>query len=289
MIKDIFYELNNREILYIIVGIIIILYLLIENSTRKNTLIIFKTLINLSIYYIFPILIFIVIPTIIFSNTILWENRFLKYIIVENLILISSTFKNNNKILHIKDLINSFINWDYILAYIIGTYVFSFIFEIKIFVISIIIAFIHLLYKFAEKQNNEFLGVFKCLNSIINLIGYVFGFYCFIKCIKIAIMNISDIKNISTWIIFLIPCIYSILYIFIYYCLIITNIFQTIKNIIKNKPLKKTLMILKVCKMNLYNITRFNRNLGFNKLKFNMTDNEFEKMLKNFISKTEEN
>lgn len=281
---EIINEINNRERIHLIIGLILIITLFVLPKTRKTIITplksISKIIFNLSI---FPIIYYTLI-TIAFTKLPFWETGFLKYIIFEIIYCIITTILLGSKQdINKKDFIKNCFNIGFLFTFFIGSYTLNINLELLFFIIIIIYNLLQMVCyagtkQGTEQEKNRYKKISKFLEKIMTFVCV-----CFLTKLCIVIYNnLDDVIKMRFWIIYLIPSIYSLFILPLYYIRSYIDIFKLLSDYKSNKIITKWFKIFIACKFNIKKIitVRFDCKRIF----ASKDENDFKELLKNLKS-----
>lgn len=208
--------LSTREWATLIWGCIFMLYVLCHREIRKslwNVIVIFFDKKLRILWEI--ILLYVLTITIVFCYLPIWENIYIKDIIIwflfSGLIYCMNAVSSEADETYIKKILKDNLKFTMILEFFMSTFTFNIWIELAIIPVITIITVMNVI---AEKKE-EYKSVHKLLDSILAIAG----FWIFYETIKIGINEYKQLNIINTLVSFMIPIVYLILIIPLEYLL----------------------------------------------------------------------
>lgn len=208
--------LSTREWATIIWGCIFMLYVLCHREIRKslwNVIVIFFDKKLRILWEI--ILIYVLTITMVFCYLPIWENIYIKDIIIwflfSGLIYCMNAVSSEADETYIKKILKDNLKFTMILEFFMSTFTFNIWIELAIIPVITIITVMNVI---AERKE-EYKSVHKLLDSILAIAG----FWIFYETIKIGINEYKQLNIINTLVSFMIPIVYLILIIPLEYIL----------------------------------------------------------------------
>jgi hypothetical protein len=208
--------LSTREWATLIWGCIFMLYVLCHREIRKslwNVIVIFFGKKLRILWEI--ILLYVLTITIVFCYLPIWENIYIKDIIIwflfSGLIYCMNAVSSEADETYIKKILKENLKFTMILEFFMSTFTFNIWIELAIIPVITIITVMNVI---AEKKE-EYKSVHKLLDSILAIAG----FWIFYETIKIGINEYKQLNIINTLVSFMIPIVYLILIIPLEYIL----------------------------------------------------------------------
>ena len=208
--------LSTREWATLIWGCIFMLYVLCHREIRKslwNVIVIFFDKKLRILWEI--ILLYVLTITIVFCYLPIWENIYIKDIIIwflfSGLIYCMNAVSSEADETYIKKILKDNLKFTMILEFFMSTFTFNIWIELAIIPVITIITVMNVI---AEKKE-EYKSVHKLLDSILAIAG----FWIFYETIKIGINEYKQLNIINTLVSFMIPIVYLILIIPLEYIL----------------------------------------------------------------------
>ena len=215
--RHLFYQiLSTREWATLIWGCIFMLYVLCHREIRKslwNVIVIFFDKKLRILWEI--ILLYVLTITMVFCYLPIWENIYIKDIIIwflfSGLIYCMNAVSSEADETYIKKILKDNLKFTMILEFFMSTFTFNIWIELAIIPVITIITVMNVI---AEKKE-EYKSVHKLLDSILAIAG----FWIFYETIKIGINEYKQLNIINTLVSFMIPIVYLILIIPLEYIL----------------------------------------------------------------------
>ena len=208
--------LSTREWATLIWGCIFMLYVLCHREIRKslwNVIVIFFDKKLRILWEI--ILLYVLTITIVSCYLPIWENIYIKDIIIwflfSGLIYCMNAVSSEADETYIKKILKDNLKFTMILEFFMSTFTFSIWIELAIIPVITIITVMNVI---AERKE-EYKSVHKLLDSVLAITG----FWIFYETIKIGINEYKQLNIINTLVSFMIPIVYLILIIPLEYIL----------------------------------------------------------------------
>ena len=208
--------LSTREWATLIWGCIFMLYVLCHREIRKslwNVIVIFFDKKLRILWEI--ILLYVLTITMVFCYLPIWENIYIKDIIIwflfSGLIYCMNAVSSEADETYIKKILKDNLKFTMILEFFMSTFTFNIWIELAIIPVITIITVMNVI---AERKE-EYKSVHKLLDSILAIAG----FWIFYETIKIGINEYRQLNIINTLVSFIIPIVYLILIIPLEYIL----------------------------------------------------------------------
>lgn len=208
--------LSTREWATLIWGCIFVLYVLCHSEIRKslwNVIVIFFDKKLRILWEI--ILLYVLTITMVFCYLPIWENIYIKDIIIwflfSGLIYCMNAVSSEADETYIKKILKDNLKFTMILEFFMSTFTFNIWIELAIIPVITIITVMNVI---AERKE-EYKSVHKLLDSILAIAG----FWIFYETIKIGINEYKQLNIINTLVSFMIPIVYLILIITLEYIL----------------------------------------------------------------------
>lgn len=208
--------LSTREWATLIWGCIFMLYVLCHSEIRKslwNVIVIFFDKKLRILWEI--ILLYVLMITMVFCYLPIWENIYIKDIIIwflfSGLIYCMNAVSSEADETYIKKILKDNLKFTMILEFFMSTFTFNIWIELAIIPVITIITVMNVI---AERKE-EYKSVHKLLDSILAIAG----FWIFYETIKIGMNEYKQLNIINTLVSFMIPIVYLILIIPLEYIL----------------------------------------------------------------------
>lgn len=208
--------LSTREWATLIWGCILMLHVLCHREIRKslwNVIVIFFDKKLRILWEI--ILLYVLMITMVFCYLPIWENIYIKDIIIwflfSGLIYCMNAVSSEADETYIKKILKDNLKFTMILEFFMSTFTFNIWIELAIIPVITIITVMNVI---AERKE-EYKSVHKLLDSILAIAG----FWIFYETIKIGINEYKQLNIINTLVSFMIPIVYLILIIPLEYIL----------------------------------------------------------------------
>mgnify|MGYP004645669081 FL=1 len=277
--------LSTREWATLIWGCIFMLYVLCHSEIRKslwNVIVIFFDKKLRILWEI--ILLYVLTITMVFCYLPIWENIYIKDIIIwflfSGLIYCMNAVSSEADETYIKKILKDNLKFTMILEFFMSTFTFNIWIELAIIPVITIITVMNVI---AERKE-EYKNVHKLLDSVLAIAG----FWIFYETIKIGINEYKQLNIINTLVSFMIPIAYLILIIPLEYALELYSKYELLflRMTFKEEKDKKTkirhrVAIICSCRISVRRVLLFQREyMGMMYVK--MKDNEFEKLIREF-------
>lgn len=277
--------LSTREWATLIWGCIFMLYVLCHSEIRKslwNVIVIFFDKKLRILWEI--ILLYVLTITIVFCYLPIWENIYIKDIIIwflfSGLIYCMNAVSSEADETYIKKILKDNLKFTMILEFFMSTFTFNIWIELAIIPVITIITVMNVI---AERKE-EYKSVHKLLDSVLAIAG----FWIFYETIKIGINEYKQLNIINTLVSFMILIAYLILIIPLEYALELYSKYELLflRMTFKEEKDKKTkirhrVAIICSCRISVRRVLLFQREyMGMMYVK--MKDNEFEKLIREF-------
>ena len=277
--------LSTRELATLIWGCIFMLYVLCHSEIRKslwNVIVIFFGKKLRILWEI--ILLYVLTITIVFCYLPIWENIYIKDIIIwflfSGLIYCMNAVSSEADETYIKKILKENLKFTMILEFFMSTFTFNIWIELAIIPVITIITVMNVI---AERKE-EYKSVHKLLDSVLAIAG----FWIFYETIKIGINEYKQLNIINTLVSFMIPIAYLILIIPLEYALELYSKYELLflRMNFKEEKDKKTkirhrVAIICSCRISVRRVLLFQREY-MRRMYVKMKDNEFEKLIREF-------
>ena len=277
--------LSTREWATLIWGCIFMLYVLCHREIRKslwNVIVIFFDKKLRILWEI--ILLYVLTITIVFCYLPIWENIYIKDIIIwflfSGLIYCMNAVSSEADEAYIKKILKDNLKFNMILEFFMSTFTFNIWIELAIIPVIAIITVMNVI---AERKE-EYKSVHKLLDSVLAIAG----FWIFYETIKIGINEYKQLNIINTLVSFMIPIVYLILIIPLEYALELYSKYELLflRMTFKEEKDKKTkirhrVAIICSCRISVRRVLLFQREY-MGRMYVKMKDNEFEKLIREF-------
>ena len=277
--------LSTREWATLIWGCIFMLYVLCHREIRKslwNVIVIFFDKKLRILWEI--ILLYVLMITMVFCYLPIWENIYIKDIIIwflfSGLIYCMNAVSSEADETYIKKILKDNLKFTMILEFFMSTFTFNIWIELAIIPVITIITVMNVI---AERKE-EYKSVHKLLDSILAIAG----FWIFYETIKIGINEYRQLNIINTLVSFIIPIVYLILIIPLEYALELYSKYELLflRMTFKEEKDKKTkirhrVAVICSCRISVRRVLLFQREY-MGRMYVKMKDNEFEKLIREF-------
>ena len=277
--------LSTREWATLIWGCIFMLYVLCHREIRKslwNVIVIFFDKKLRILWEI--ILLYVLMITMVFCYLPIWENIYIKDIIIwflfSGLIYCMNAVSSEADETYIKKMLKDNLKFTMILEFFMSTFTFNIWIELAIIPVITIITVMNVI---AERKE-EYKNVHKLLDSVLAIAG----FWIFYETIKIGINEYRQLNIINTLVSFIIPIVYLILIIPLEYALELYSKYELLflRMTFKEEKDKKTkirhrVAVICSCRISVRRVLLFQREY-MGRMYVKMKDNEFEKLIREF-------
>ncbi len=269
--------LSTREWATLIWGCIFMLYVLCHREIRKslwNVIVIFFDKKLRILWEI--ILLYVLTITMVFCYLPIWENIYIKDIIIwflfSGLIYCMNAVSSEADETYIKKILKDNLKFTMILEFFMSTFTFNIWIELAIIPVITIITVMNII---AERKE-EYKNVHKLLDSVLAIAG----FWIFYETIKIGINEYKQLNIINTLVSFIIPIAYLILIIPLEYALELYSKYELLflRMTFKEEKDKKTkirhrVAVICSCRISVRRVLLFQREY-MGRMYVKMKDNE---------------
>lgn len=226
---------------------------------------------------------YIFVITLLLTNLPIWKRIYIKDIIIWTILVgLINYFKSitdNDSVFILRKLIKDNINVTIIVEFIISIFTFDIRLEFIIIPIATVLSILNL---YAE-QNEEYASAYKISNCLMG----VLGFYLAYKTFEVGIYEYKYLDIEDTLVSFMIPIIYLILSLPLYYIIRLYTKYEVVfvslpfNQVINSKVKKRRFYkIFKVCRFSIEKLEYFYKNY-VPYMYISMTEEEFDEFLKN--------
>ena len=279
--------LSTREWATLIWGCIFMLYVLCHREIRKslwNVIVIFFDKKLRILWEI--ILLYVLTITMVFCYLPIWENIYIKDIIIwflfSGLIYCMNAVSSEADETYIKKILKDNLKFTMILEFFMSTFTFNIWIELAIIPVITIITVMNVI---AERKE-EYKSVHKLLDSVLAIAG----FWIFYETIKIGVKEYKQLNIINTLVSFMIPIVYLILIIPLEYILELYSKYEVLflRMTFKEEKDKKIrlhhrIAILRECNFSVRKILLFQREYMIQMYAL-MKEDEFNQLMQKFRS-----
>lgn len=279
--------LSTREWATLIWGCIFMLYVLCHREIRKslwNVIVIFFGKKLRILWEI--ILLYVLTITIVFCCLPIWENIYIKDIIIwflfSGLIYCMNAVSSEADETYIKKILKENLKFTMILEFFMSTFTFNIWIELAIIPVITIITVMNVI---AERKE-EYKSVHKLLDSVLAIAG----FWIFYETIKIGINEYKQLNIINTLVSFMIPIVYLILIIPLEYLLELYSKYEVLflrmtfkEEKDKRIRLHHRIAVLRECNFSVRKILLFQREYMIQMYAL-MKEDEFNQLMQKFRS-----
>lgn len=279
--------LSTREWATLIWGCIFMLYVLCHREIRKslwNVIVIFFDKKLRILWEI--ILLYVLTITMVFCYLPIWENIYIKDIIIwflfSGLIYCMNAVSSEADETYIKKILKENLKFTMILEFFMSTFTFNIWIELAIIPVITIIIVMNVI---AERKE-EYKSVHKLLDSVLAIAG----FWIFYETIKIGINEYKQLNIINTLVSFMIPIVYLILIIPLEYLLELYSKYEVLflrmtfkEEKDKRIRLHHRIAVLRECNFSVRKILLFQREYMIQMYAL-MKEDEFNQLMQKFRS-----
>ena len=279
--------LSTREWATLIWGCIFMLYVLCHREIRKslwNVIVIFFDKKLRILWEI--ILLYVLTITMVFCYLPIWENIYIKDIIIwflfSGLIYCMNAVSSEADETYIKKILKENLKFTMILEFFMSTFTFNIWIELAIIPVITIITVMNVI---AERKE-EYKSVHKLLDSVLAIAG----FWIFYETIKIGINEYKQLNIINTLVSFMIPIVYLILIIPLEYLLELYSKYEVLflrmtfkEEKDKRIRLHHRIAVLRECNFSVRKILLFQREYMIQMYAL-MKEDEFNQLMQKFRS-----
>ena len=277
--------LSTREWATLIWGCIFMLYVLCHREIRKSLWDVIVIFFDKKLRILWEIiLLYVLTITMVFCYLPIWENIYIKDIIIwflfSGLIYCMNAVSSEADETYIKKILKDNLKFTMILEFFMSTFTFNIWIELAIIPVITIITVMNVI---AERKE-EYKSVHKLLDSILAIAG----FWIFYETIKIGINEYKQLNIINTLVSFIIPIAYLILIIPLEYALELYSKYELLflRMTFKEEKDKKTkirhrVAVICSCRISVRSVLLFQREY-MRRMYVKMKDNEFEKLIREF-------
>ena len=277
--------LSTREWATLIWGCIFMLYVLCHREIRKSLWNVIVLFFDKKLRILWEIiLLYVLTITMVFCYLPIWENIYIKDIIIwflfSGLIYCMNAVSSEADETYIKKILKDNLKFTMILEFFMSTFTFNIWIELAIIPVITIITAMNVI---AERKE-EYKNVHKLLDSVLAIAG----FWIFYETIKIGINEYKQLNIINTLVSFIIPIAYLILIIPLEYALELYSKYELLflRMTFKEEKDKKTkirhrVAVICSCRISVRRVLLFQREY-MGRMYVKMKDNEFEKLIREF-------
>lgn len=230
------------------------------------------------------IFLYIFAITMVFYYSPIWENLYIKDIIIwflfSGLVYSMNAVSSEADETYIKKVLKSNLKFTMILEFFMNTFTFNIWIELAIIpaITSVTIM------KVIAERKEEYRSVHKLLDSVLAITG----FYFFYKTIKLGLNEYKQLNMMNTLVSFMIPIVYLILIIPLEYALEVYSKYEGlfIRMTFKEKDNKRIILnhriaVFRVCNFSVRKILLFRREF-MTKMYVGMKEDEFDELIEAF-------
>ncbi|WP_295754440.1 hypothetical protein [uncultured Holdemanella sp.] len=294
-LRDILELFTNRELAiatWLILFIILISTLSIHNQElRKSIFDVFKTLLSKPLrILIITLVIYFLVVTYLFSILSFWKNTYLKDIVLwftlSGIYFVMKSVDSDNSGHYIRNYIKQNIQFSIFINFIVSYFTFSYFVELllQLFLCLLII------FNVFTKEKIEY----KIVYDLSNILLVILGLYFYAKAFGSILTQYDELLNLDTFISFLIPFIYMIVFIPLAFFFEVYAMYETLFLRLSFKTIKdKKLLnhrkweIFKLCKLSIPRIRYFEKNFLF-KFYQKISEEEVQSIYDQFLNSYKE-
>ena len=277
--------LSTREWATIIWAVLLLAFVLRNRECRKGIRNVIKQFFAPKLRMLLEIiLLYVLIITVIFFYLPLWENIYIKDIIIwflcSGFAICMNSVSNEADEKYIKYVLKDNLKMTIILEFIMSTFTFNIWIELVIIPIITIITVMNVM---AERKEE-----YRTVHKLLDFVLVVAGFWILYETIKIGVNEYKELNVLNTLVSFMIPIVYLILITPLEYALELYSKYETLFVRMtfkeeKNKKVKRRhrIFIIRACKLSVHRVLLFQREY-YGKMYVTMKDEEFEQLMKNF-------
>ena len=277
--------LSSREWATIIWLLILLIYVLKNEKTKDSFLDVIKILFGKNLIKIWLVTsLYVFIITFLFSKTIIWDNLYIKDIIVwfitSGIIFCFNAASKEADEQYIWKVLKDNLKFTIVMEFIYSTFTFSFCVELLIIPIITILAMVD---AYAERKK-EYYIVHKFMQGVFAIISIWFFYETF----KIGLKEYKKLNVLNTFVSFMIPIAYLILILPLEYIIELYCKYETLfvklsfkNNTEKTANRRRKLLIIKECGFSVHNVILFQKNYC-SKIYIKMNDEDFKSLLNDF-------
>lgn len=279
--------LSTREWATLIWGCIFMLYLLGHKEIRKSFWNVIVAFFDKKLRILWEIiLLYVLTITMVFCYLPIWENIYIKDIIIwflfSGLIYCMNAVSSEADETYIKKILKDNLKFTMILEYFMSTFTFNIWIELAIIPVITIITVMNAI----AEGKEEYKSVHKLLDSVL----VIAGFWLFYETIMVGINEYKQLNVINTLVSFMIPIVYLILIIPLEYLLELYSKYEVLflRMTFKEEKDKKIrlhhrIAVLRVCNFSVHKILLFQRKYLI-QMYTSMKEDEFNQLIQKFRS-----
>lgn len=277
--------LSTREWATLIWGCIFMLYLLGHKEIRKSFWNVIVAFFDKKLRILWEIiLLYVLTITMVFCYLPIWENIYIKDIIIwflfSGLIYCMNAVSSEADETYIKKILKDNLKFTMILEFFMSTFTFNIWIELAIIPVITIITVMNAI----AEGKEEYKSVHKLLDSVL----VIAGFWLFYETIRVGINEYKQFNVINTLVSFMIPIIYLILIIPLEYLLELYSKYEVLflRMTFKEEKDKKIrlhhrISVLRVCNFSVRKILLFQRKYLI-QMYTSMKEDEFNQLIQKF-------
>lgn len=277
--------LSTREWATIIWVVLFFAFVLWNRECRKEIRDVIKLFFDPKLRILWEIiLLYVLIITVIFFCSPLWENIYIKDSIIWFLcfgfIICMNSVSNEADEKYIKNVLKDNLKLTIFLEFIMSTFTFNIWIELAIIPIITIITVMNVMTERKEE--------YRTVHKLSDFVLAAAGFWILYETIKIGVNEYKELNALNTLVSFMIPIVYLILIIPLEYALELYSKYELLFVRMafkeeKNKKVKRRrrISIIRACKLSVHRVLLFQREY-YGKMYVTMKDEEFEQLMKDF-------
>ena len=277
--------LSTREWATLIWGVLFLLFILCHKEIRKSFWKVIVLFFDKKLRLLWEIiLLYILVITFIFYRSSIWENIYLKDIIVwflfSGLVFCMNAVSSEADEKYIPKVLKDNLKLTMILEFFMSTFTFSIWIELAIIPIITIITVMNII---AERKDE-----YKNVHKLLDFVLAVCGFWILYETIKIGIIEYKELDVINTLVSFMIPIVYLILIIPLEYALELHAKYELLflRMTFKEEKDKKIrirhrIAVFCVCRFSVRRVLLFQREY-MRQMYVRMKDDEFKELMMEF-------
>ena len=277
--------LSTREWATLIWGAVFLLFILCHKEIRKSFLKVIVLFFDKKLRLLWEIiLLYVLVITFIFYRSSIWENIYLKDIIVwflfSGLVFCMNAVSSEADEKYIQKVLKDNLKLTMILEFFMSTFTFSIWIELAIIPMITIVTVMNVI---AERKDE-----YKNVHKLLDFVLAVCGFWILYETIKIGIIEYKELDVINTLVSFMIPIVYLMLIIPLEYALelyakyellFLRMTFKEEKD--KKIRIKHRIAVFWVCRFSVRRVLLFQKEY-MRQMYVRMKDDEFKQLMMEF-------
>ncbi len=277
--------LSTREWATIIWGLLLLIYIMSHKELRKSFGKVIVILWGKKLRRLWEIiLIYVLIITFIFCRSSVWENIYIKDIIIwflsSGFIICMNAVSKEADDQYISKVIKDNLKLTIILEFLMSTFTFNILIELAIIPIITIITVMNAIAERKAEYNN--------VHKLLDFVEAIAGFWIIYETLKIGVIEYKELNVINTLVSFMIPIVYLVLIIPLVYILELYSKYEllffrmTFKEEKDNQiKFRHRVAVLCSCRNSVRRVLLFQREY-MGRMYVGMKDDEFEKLIQEF-------